>query len=174
MVGIIQTAIGKSMVNHCTVGERGCIYIGASAHSSSYTATPHPTGHYPQPPPSPAPITGQVTCPPALQERTVSHQLRPGPGPRPAQARTQAGVEPGHRLVRVTAAWPGKPGYNAQVPHAIIRASKGHHNYPTAQFPQNIIRKKRQTHVYMLSFRNSITHCDAIELEKRFHSYDFL
>ena len=46
MVGIIQTAIGKSMVNHCTVGgggggERGRIYIGASAHSTSYTATPH-------------------------------------------------------------------------------------------------------------------------------------
>ena len=120
--------------------------------------------------PSPAPITGQVTCPPALQERTVSHQLRPGPGPRPAQARTQAGPgqDPGRRGARsqtgrVTAAWPGKPGYNAQVPHAIIRASKGHQNYPTAQFPQNIIRKKRQTHFYMLSFRNSITHCDAIE-----------
>ena len=45
MVGINQAAIGKSMVNHCTVGggggERGCIYIGASAHSTSYTATLH-------------------------------------------------------------------------------------------------------------------------------------
>ena len=49
MVGINQAAIGQSMVNHRTVGggggggggERGRVYIGASAHSTSYTATPH-------------------------------------------------------------------------------------------------------------------------------------